>query len=54
MVTADWGNGMDINEVSESLQFGSRHTDEGPRSISASSIATTSSPMIPVPLPPVS
>ena len=30
MVTADWGNGMDINEVSESLQFGSRHTDEGP------------------------
>lgn len=30
MVTADWGNGMDIDEVSESLQFGSRHTDEGP------------------------
>lgn len=30
MVTADWGNGMDIDEVGESLQFGSRHTDEGP------------------------
>ena len=33
MVTADWGNGMDINEVSESLQFGSclLYTSPSPR-----------------------
>ena len=30
MVIADWGNGMDIDGLSEGLQFGSRHTNEGP------------------------
>lgn len=30
MVIADWGDGMSEEEFPESLQFGTKHTDEGP------------------------